>query len=845
MQKSSKKTPANYKLDVSSLEVHNGYSRDVATKLLLACITLSVGCVPSSNHLQSEIQTTDHFLRTWSERADTQRKLTATEIEKNSIGTREVAEALPYCAKDRINSTESLKREIEQLEVELGSARVGSSTWKGVDLSKFTPMQMRFINEGGKFLLAPSDSTFTQCTNVPCILDKLYPSTARNAGLKHYLFYLRTGYYLNTLPQVPYELSKKLATPTQYYTGTKSPDYLYTSTELDAFYRMAAALPKAMVYLNSLNGFYRAPASLALPEYANGSTACGDYSPPLNYVRFQKECLDVTANLDPYDLESNFLFETVPHEMTHALDWQMGTKMGQGNYFSRISSEWLSLSGWVRKEVVSSGVTKLAWTFSPSKSNQFLLRIGEDLGPGQYAKTNPPEDFAVHSSYYRFGGKRIWEQAPTKAEYLKNKVYLGRVYTVDGQRAYFTSQLSRKIELNTDIIVKPCINHGSAPSSKIDSVSSLSGYKLTMHSSLPKSTLDCVQHSYEQFVNKEIFKLNLNDYDACDAFNKSSSPILTQVTATASPLFEKALQNSKAVVAQNDSLREFQDKLRFEIDPREYFIVCLSAKDPKACYNSTLSSNFSVIADPYKNRISTLENEKKIYLDATTYEKTETSMRELFSTLFSGVTKVTADVAEERWDKCLKDSTQSDSGTNTTTSSTSTSSSKIVNMPLTAPFSGGTQYVSKSILDCINAASKDDYQHIIQGQLKRLGLSVGNSNLYGYMYGQLMPKFTSTLQSLVLTASNEEQEKAIAIAKTATDKLVAKMKSDTSWTSGISDSTYTSTCLKLTVPTFKSEFASASIGSFTQVDGLSKNRATEVCKTLQTDPAIKSKVNKG
>jgi hypothetical protein len=330
------------------------------------------------------------------------------------------------CLDDNYNLT-GLKAEIKELE-EQRTEKV-DGMWKHLDFSKMPAGQAHYLKglEEIGDLNRPDDIDYSNCFDVPCIINQVYNYAEgveikdRLEGYAIYLWYLRMGNYLNIDNKVYQQKSKKPGeiefknNQTQEI-GFKSyplKDYLFTKNEVYAFWRLSHGLPIVLRQLPYLVNIERYPKGSYLESH--GTMTCGLAGG--DNIRLNDNCLSLDSND-----KSGFFYEAVTHELAHHLDTNWGRKNG-GGYFSEKEFWMQEVGGWIKEEIEENKI--LVTTWKPG--------INENQFPSNYAMNSPVEHFAETTSLYRFEPVNTKSRIPLSTyDWTKNRIFEKWEFTPEG-----------------------------------------------------------------------------------------------------------------------------------------------------------------------------------------------------------------------------------------------------------------------------------------------------------------------------------------------------------------------------------------------------------------------------
>lgn len=698
------------------------------------------------------------------------------------------------CFTDEVTE-EKLLKEISELENNKISR--SKSIINGLDLSKFSPSEAAYI-EKSKENIQTQGLDVSECSNVKCLFSKIYPNSNGIEGHFHYYFYLKMGYVLNTVKTLPL---------------TRLPDdYTYQSVlfsreELQYFYHLTKILSPSFQKLPTLSTINRLPKNMYLPQY--GDATCGLAGGFLDngYILLMDNCLSTDKNSI---LDSNFIPLT-SHEISHRLDYKIDR-----NRFSE-TKEWLDLSGWYLKENVDAktGAVIRQWALKESTGD-----VKNDGFVRDYAATQPGEDFADSVGFFRSKANEMSVKSPRKYAWISKNLYQGKSFTSEGISENYTEYLTSFGMSNLPVIVEKCLANKSVFETYSDQaiIESFVGYD--------RDLIQCVLGGVNSYLTAGIQNLKENEVNACSFFTSGEKSIRTRVFAGLIEFIKSDLSKNIEIGNQLLQLAELMNKVQEEIDPREIFIACQEDENKKSCFDDKLSMTLTSLSESYTEKIPNQVNSfKATYLKDNTYEFVSSKIAEIFSHLFTGSDLAFKREAEKRWNSCKSNKTSVEGDI------------------LLKPFSGDTQYISASILNCLNSNAESDLYKILDKASKKLGVSIASEGIKKYVLSLYIDNFTATLQDLVKKEVTAEKAK-VATTRTAIHSKVSEdMLQNSQWISGIlSDSDAVPVCIDTFNQKVKTELESytgllGTLNFHNLNDFLGDEK---VCKTISSSPRLKS-----
>jgi hypothetical protein len=656
---------------------------------------------------------------------------------KSSKGSREVAQAnTSACFEDKLTENKLL-REIKELE----NNRAAGPKYilNGIDLSKFQASEAIFLDKNKEWIQT-SDLDFSSCTDVKCVFSRIYPNSNGLEGYIHYYFYLKMGYALNTVKSIP-----GIALDRFTYA-----DVLFSQEELQNFYYLSKIVSPKHQKLPTLSSIHRLPKNQYHPSY--GEKSCGLAGGPLNkgYVILMDKCLNI---VEKSILSLNFVPLTT-HELSHRLDLHLNK-----NYISQ-TQEWLDLTGWEIKEDTDQNtgrVIKRTWNKKTSSS----AGLTYDGFFRQYTGTDPGEDFADSIGFFRSNPVEMKKVAPKKFKWITENIYNGKSYTPDGlSNAYYDYLLSYGMS-NIPVITERCLTDKTSFTYQND-LSVLASFQ-----KYDAALIQCIFGGLEDSVAQGVQTLKADEVEACDYFKSSDKTIRNKVFQGLVDFVKSDLDKNIEIKTQLLLLSELMGKITEEIDPRELFITCQEESKPSDCFNKTITTRIAEMSSDYEERLpNQVKSLATTYLKDNSYDFVQSKVVELFSQIFLGSEIAFKKEAERKWKLC-KNSKNIEEGT----------------LAL-QPFTGETQYMKSSILNCVNTNAESELSKILDKAAGKLGVTIANESIKKFVLNMYLTSYTSTLIDLSKKEVETEKIKATQIRNVLSVKVSNSLSQNTDWLTG-------------------------------------------------------------
>lgn len=659
----------------------------------------------------------------------------AQQVTDYSVSKRKVAaETKVSCFGSSINE-ETLLKDIKALEN--SQATPSRSLINGMDLSKIPPSQASFI-ESNRSFIHTTGIDFSNCTDLKCFFSRIYPNSDGMEGYLIYYFYLKMGYILSTESEIP---------GFNFPTSLSYTDFLFTRDELSSFYLLSKILNPTFEKVSTLKSIHRIPNRYRIPGY---ETACGLAGGSFNsgWIFLTDECVDKKSDSIS---QSNF-YVTLAHEITHRVDYVI---LPSFTPFSQ-SQEWLDLSGWYAAENIDPQTGRIIGRkWSIKDDSQIALK--NDQFVRDYAATSPIEDFAESVAYYRIHPESLKSVGPRKYALIAQKIYGSKEFLpsklsdnyLEMMKVYALKQLS--------VVINKCVSDSeSFPAHAID-LNDFPGYDLKL--------LACISGGLSYYLDESIASLKENEAEACSVFNNSETQFKEIALKDLTNFIKKDLDKNIEVAEQMKVFGQFLSNLNENLDPREVFVACQNDKMPLDCFNREIKTAFEGISAEYVSQIpSQIQSYQDVFMKENNFIETKVKMTTLFQQIFSGVEIKFKDEAQKRWKSC-------------TTNVAVENEDEL----FLWPFDGGTQYIKKSLLNCLNRTALIDLESIIDKFGKRLGITIADDSMRKFIIDLYINSFNSFLQSKVLEALKIEEVQLQDLKNKLKEKTFNALTSDLSW----------------------------------------------------------------
>ncbi len=226
---------------------------------------------------------------------------------------------------------ETLKAEIASIEEKYKKEQKLEGSFEHLDFRDLPVTQAKYLKIYGESLGDQSGDVkydFSSCTDVPCLLNKIYGQDSGLEGYAIYLWYLKTGYFLSVDNKISITETKKTDQGGSYLEERESigiyqkkpypfKDILFSKDELYAFWRLSHMLPSSYSNIPKLKEIQRIPRNMSLEN--KGGATCG-LAWSGGWIQLTDSCLTFGYN----NKDSGFLYEAVTHALAHQIDYPEG-----------------------------------------------------------------------------------------------------------------------------------------------------------------------------------------------------------------------------------------------------------------------------------------------------------------------------------------------------------------------------------------------------------------------------------------------------------------------------------------------------------------------------------------
>lgn len=643
-----------------------------------------------------------------------------TKSQETPVVARKLASDPNVCLSD-LFSVETLKAEVLAEEKEFSGNPVWGN-WRHINFLNLPIPQANFLKKYGDKIgdLANDSVDYAGCTDVPCIINRIYGKEEHIAGYVHYLWYLRMGHMLsadNLVPALNMDNNPRnqiIPIPGQYK-GRSFPlsSFLYSENELYGFWRLSLMVQTPYSAMGVMDEMQRLPRG----EKFDNSSTCG-MAHSGGFILLADSCLNFGMSKD-----EGFFYEAVTHEMAHQIDFEEGYKVYGASYRSH-QADYLALSGFSLEEY-RDATGKVSKTWKHETGIKLI---------NSYAGTSPQENFAELLSHFRHNGD-------------KTMGILNTDHYQFGSREYFQDK-----EYTRKILFEQWVKEETSKSSK-DSLKAVIDCLFSPH------IQHCIDLQTESLVKTISGRVKATRPEACKLMAGAPNKNLWETSTRAKVVSDFArFQNFN-----RDTLVKLEDNFEIIADSRyayDNFLKCVSAD--KECYEAgvkvTLGQQFESLnlEDSERTELVT------IYLSKYPFEEIQAEANKFYKTIInSNLSKISKKV-DTMWDACIRQGIRDR------------------DVPRPGPFVISEGYMPSSIYNCINAGIPG----VVNATLTNLGykgLTLDQENEKAHIRKLIEPTVLSQLNTKYLMQKQKEINQAKLFIEQRGDDLRSILLSNKYW----------------------------------------------------------------
>lgn len=537
-------------------------------------IVLLIGC--------SKVSSPDALVSQWLHSSE----------DKNSVHRKLASTNNRQCMKG-IFSVETLKAEIKQIEKPFLKLESVEGTWKHIDLSSLPIPQANFLNRYGEEIGDLSNTEaidYSDCSDLPCIFNKIYGQDDSVAGYVHYLWYLKFGHMLSLDNHVPKQVSKNAGE----FNNKKFPlkSYLFNQEELYGFWRLTHLLKSPHNNISSMKQIQKVPRGEKFEE-SDFSTACG-LAHNSGWIKLTDKCLVFSK-----DQNNGLFYTSVMHELSHQIDYEEGRRLFKASHRSQ-QKDYLDISGFYLHEYKDKkNIIQRRWLKRPD------VKL---ITP--YSGMTPQENFAEVLSFFRLDGEKTLQKITLPHfKFTSKGYYRGKDFKQRSLFKMWLDQYASFIEKRAAQVFSECTNK--------------------------KKCQDERSREIEQDLRGQIM---LAEPEGCSVFD--DRPIMDAWKNEISHRLGLIYQRHNTAYAKNKMyVAQGHFAPRIGVDA---FLECYGEKNESACYALAVKDNISE------------EDSSELYLSYYPYAKVRTDLMIAYQRLASSRLGAAYKSAQNVWNNCRR-----------------------------------------------------------------------------------------------------------------------------------------------------------------------------------------------
>lgn len=576
--------------------------------------------------------------------------------------SRSVATGDEECFVDQFEISK-IKEEIPELEKNFKKKIQLDSSY---DFASFKNAETHYIKRFHDYITL--NELGKTCSDLPCVLNSAYGRKEGEEGYRIYHWFLTMGSGISTSRKIP-----------GYKDNPKKDlkDYLFPNSELKIFNISSKTLSKK----------YRDLLISTLHRFPNGTSPgvgiAGLYSYSWSYtststtrnpgtIFFTKQNFNIRDKLiDGY--YSNVIF----HEHTHGLDFTYGPVntsklISAGKKWTDLSWKWGEVTNtYIVKQEDGSKVekekTEMKWIPDDTKSEGFLRA---------YQRTSPAEDFADSGAHFIISPEKFQKKSPKKYEWFKKDFYSNYGTTKDEFVVERSNEIATILKEELWESVKSCLID------KNNEIQEANKVKLNDFEYLDEKSLNCLERTIENNIERELFFIKRDQYLACNYLRTKENLIYENVVKIISPALKDFINKIDDFKEVQKIWSIYREELKTQCDPSHIYIKVRNTGEPELAYSTELAQCIDRIHMKYTTYGELFLDEKQVYLEAHPYNKVEEETLFAFSKMMKGFKTYLERAAEDLVDTCsiIKDEKLETEG----------------------PVYGNGVFVNAGVLNCIN-----------------------------------------------------------------------------------------------------------------------------------------------
>lgn len=658
------------------------------------------------------------------------------------------------CLKD-IFSVNVLKTEVKELEKKFSSGTKVSGKWKHLNLADLPIPQANFLKSYGDKLgdlNNPDAFDYSDCEDVPCIINKIYGQDDYVAGYVHYLWYLKMGHLLGASNKV---YDAKSQTKPGIYNGKsfEVKSYLYKEKELYAFWRLSNMLKAPHTSLSDLKEIFRVPQGesfdFEVERRKRGEGGFGQvcglaYSN--GYIIMQDLCLSLHEDT----WENGNFYESVLHEINHQVDYHQGKKLKK-SYRSQ-EKDYLDISYFNLKEYVdANGKTVRQWEHKPG------IKL-----PSSYGGTSPAENFAEAIALFRVEGTSTKLKISNDHWNFVSKNYF------DTKSFEHTFLIKNWVDSHQGQISQLAFKAVSDCSKPLTAKASTYFKKTDLAVPVQTSTLNCLGAKASE-ISKEIrTNIRVSEPDGCQVLTdyyvrNDWEPALKQALTVSINKYLKELQTDKTYFAK---IQAFVDNINDRTMATEAFLGCAEIDKEESCYEQGVISLALAKLAPLNLPEDHARELAQLYLGGHSFDDTKQYLNGYYRSFVQSHRSHIQLMAQEAWNRCSSGSISDD-------------------VPPTGKhFTIADGYMVSSIYNCLNLEFPETAKSVVRS-LAVDEMKVQHPKEEAILYDEVVPELKNALQDIYQKQKIQEAKEVAQFISRDNGSLRKMVLSDFNWVTDV------------------------------------------------------------
>lgn len=616
-----------------------------------------------------------------------------------------------------------IDNEIKKLEKQYETGHVIEGNWYGVELSKLPSIQAQMLADFGGLIGDQNKSAnYKECSNVVCILNKVYSDPTEISGKITYFWYLKTGSMISLSNEIPAQSSEYPGNYNNRIHNLK--DYLFTKNELKNFYILAKSLPENFLHNPLLKSIHKVPNNNQIEGYTTSECAI---SRPEGQVLINKNCMRT---------DKGFLINLTT-QVAQYIDHFEGMKKGDSIY--SYSQEWLDKSFWIREAFLEPK--------THTYKTRWLSQFKKEHSISENANLSPSQQFAQLLSYYRFESMDFLTKTPSDLGHtIKNDFYSNQTFDANGMFNQYFKQTSKEWSKKEVTLWTDCFEEHLSPDT-------LTQHTRDLASSIESPLYACVESKIPNFISEVVDTIKKNNYEGCQFFNdeqKYGHVSEKYYSVLQKFLMEKVLQ--RKLELQNHGVevlvgQKVKDEFIKTVDPSSIFINCFTHEESKECYQEKMQAELNKVLNKYRD-ISDYYREivRKDIITLFKYDEIKLKTNQIAKKFITPFYSKLHFGAKHIWNQCKEE------GSN---------EKEELEMPM--QFTGGRFYVDPKLLNCINTRMESELYEIVNiGAFQKLDEQIIEFKLnkperefaLSFMRGKLIQILNNILEEEVKVEEN-------------------------------------------------------------------------------------------